>query len=154
MTGPSWRLSAACRGVDVEVFFPDSPSGYAPAKEVCGGCPVADECLDEALGGQVEHGVWGGLTPAERRRAACPVCGARLPPLGTRGTRRLYCGVRCRQAAERRRRAGQPIADAAQPKPPPACAVCGDPLPPTSLHTRLYCGPRCSQRAFLRRRGA
>jgi hypothetical protein len=32
---------------------------------VCGSCPVVLECLRAGLG--EEHGVWGGLTPLDRR---------------------------------------------------------------------------------------
>lgn len=74
-----WREDAACRrkGVDVKVFFP--PDGlrglpllayYDRAKRVCDGCPVIVACLDWALTRPEKHGVFGGMTPAERKALA------------------------------------------------------------------------------------
>ena len=37
------------------------------AIEICGTCPVRDECLRTALEQGHETGIWGGLTPAERQ---------------------------------------------------------------------------------------
>lgn len=61
-----WRLDAACRGEDPQIFFPDTANS-APAKEVCAPCPVRSECLDHAL--RYERiGIWAGTTERERRR--------------------------------------------------------------------------------------
>ena len=70
---PAWRRYAACRGCDVELFFPVGSTGpaidqIAAAKEVCGTCPVRADCLDFALVTNQESGVWGGATEEERRR--------------------------------------------------------------------------------------
>jgi len=66
-----WRLSAACRGVDTSMFFPERGDMRAvkAAKKVCSGCCVKNECLDEALAmpTQTDIGVWGGTTQQERR---------------------------------------------------------------------------------------
>ena len=37
------------------------------AKAICGACAVRAECLEYALKTDQEHGIWGGLTEAERR---------------------------------------------------------------------------------------
>jgi WhiB family redox-sensing transcriptional regulator len=71
--GAGWRGSAACRGCDVELFFPVGSTGpavdqIAAAKAVCGYCPVRADCLDFALVTNQESGVWGGATEEERRR--------------------------------------------------------------------------------------
>jgi WhiB family transcriptional regulator, redox-sensing transcriptional regulator len=71
--GTDWRRSAACRGCDVELFFPVGSTGPAisqidAAKAVCGHCPVRADCLDFALVTNQEAGVWGGATEEERRR--------------------------------------------------------------------------------------
>lgn len=76
-----WQDEALCLEVGVEMFFPlDSDSrgrdslGFSPqeiyraAKEVCAQCPVRMPCLEQALQREEEYGVWGGLTPFERRR--------------------------------------------------------------------------------------
>lgn len=68
-----WRALAACRDLDPELFFPVGTPGSpayeamaAPARAVCAGCPVAAECLDEALATGSE-GIWGGFDEAGRR---------------------------------------------------------------------------------------
>ena len=60
-----WMADAACRDVDVSVFYPYEPA-FEPAKAICNGCPVRAECLDYAIIGREEYGVWGGLSPQER----------------------------------------------------------------------------------------
>jgi WhiB family transcriptional regulator, redox-sensing transcriptional regulator len=71
--GLSWRLAAACRSADPELFFPLSGSGQAreqiaEAKVICAGCPVQRQCLEFALRTR-PHGIWGGLTELERHSA-------------------------------------------------------------------------------------
>src|SRR5438270_4777966 len=63
-----WRDQAACRGLDVDAFFPDDDAGTAEAKAVCARCPVRTACLEFALAARQDDGVWGGLTAAERKR--------------------------------------------------------------------------------------
>lgn len=64
----SWRQSAACRGVDPEIFYPDSEEEAEAAKSVCGQCDVRETCLEFALANREREGVWGGATERERRR--------------------------------------------------------------------------------------
>ena len=56
-------------GVDPEVFFPlpSDRTGIAAAKAICAECPVRTQCLMQALEYGDGHGIFGGLTPAERR---------------------------------------------------------------------------------------
>jgi WhiB family redox-sensing transcriptional regulator len=66
-----WWRSAACREADPELFFPVAPVGpgageIAAAKELCATCGVRRQCLQYALATHQLHGVWGGLTEAER----------------------------------------------------------------------------------------
>ncbi|QSE95645.1 WhiB family transcriptional regulator [Rhodococcus pseudokoreensis] len=72
-----WRQRAACRGVDVSVFF--SPEGERgrnrtrrerQARNICQSCLVLDQCRDTALAAGEPYGVWGGLTEADRRKGA------------------------------------------------------------------------------------
>ena len=67
-----WRHRAACRDEDPELFFPLSEMGpgarqTAQAKAVCARCPVRAECLEYALDNALDHGIYGGMTEAERR---------------------------------------------------------------------------------------
>ena len=64
----SWRQSAACRGVDPEVFYPVSEEEADVAKAVCAQCNVRQTCLEHALVSRERDGVWGGATEKERRR--------------------------------------------------------------------------------------
>jgi WhiB family redox-sensing transcriptional regulator len=67
-----WRLDAACRDVDPELFFPDT--GQVPqaaqAKQVCAGCAVRGPCLEAALHGpqaRDDHaGIFAGTTARQR----------------------------------------------------------------------------------------
>jgi WhiB family transcriptional regulator, redox-sensing transcriptional regulator len=74
-----WRARAECLHVDPDLFHPGSPGSqpepgarhgqpdpYAAAKRICATCPVAGECLEEALATQDPWGVRGGLDWAER----------------------------------------------------------------------------------------
>jgi len=64
----SWRQSAACRGVDPEIFYPASDEEAGAARSVCGQCDVREACLEFALVNRERDGVWGGATERERRR--------------------------------------------------------------------------------------
>ncbi len=64
-----WMDQAACEGVDGDVFFPD---GYGDdktrlAKEICATCPVIRECRVWAITHHETEGIWGGLTPGQRK---------------------------------------------------------------------------------------
>jgi WhiB family redox-sensing transcriptional regulator len=67
-----WRQSAACAGVDPELFHPDRGPGerkaMAAAKSICANCPVQRECLEDALEQDDRYGIWGGLLPDEREQ--------------------------------------------------------------------------------------
>lgn len=67
-----WRLSAACRDCDTELFFPAGTTGIAldqidKAKSICRSCDVQNDCLEFSLNFQQEFGIWGGTTEDERR---------------------------------------------------------------------------------------
>ena len=62
-----WRELAACRGADLELFFPERGESADPARRICTSCPVRQPCLDYAITNRIVHGIWGGLTERERR---------------------------------------------------------------------------------------
>ena len=59
-----WRQQAACKGVDVEVFYPNGSVGRdSPAEEakaICRRCPVRRECAADAKERDETWGIWGG----------------------------------------------------------------------------------------------
>ena len=71
-----WFEQARCRGMEINVFFPESSVGvsyagiYYEAIKVGALCPVADKCLAYAMECETNdirrYGVWGGKTPRER----------------------------------------------------------------------------------------
>jgi len=73
-----WQLRAACRGPQAVVFFPPTQPERRDekhfreerAKSICGDCAVRDDCLEYALSIREQHGIWGGLSEAERRLMA------------------------------------------------------------------------------------
>lgn len=76
-----WADQARCKGRG-DTFFPVSSARtgaarmaadplYDAAKTICRTCPVIAPCLEFALEtGEFKHGVYGGMTPGERRAAA------------------------------------------------------------------------------------
>lgn len=69
-----WMTDAECLDVDPNLFFPprgaDSPTVTAGAKAVCRRCQVRLECLTHALDNREHYGIWGGMSPRERRALA------------------------------------------------------------------------------------
>ena len=66
-----WRDQAACVGTPTGIWFAAErgPDTYRPAKEICAGCPVLEECAHDALWGESPppYGCWGGMSPRQRR---------------------------------------------------------------------------------------
>ncbi|GAB3724328.1 WhiB family transcriptional regulator [Nocardiopsis nanhaiensis] len=56
----------------VTAWFPTYSRGGWRARQVCGGCPVRQVCLEWALAANEPYGIWGGTTPAERARISSP----------------------------------------------------------------------------------
>lgn len=92
---PPWQSKALCLGqVDADYDPWDAdPNVTVPSRTAdyfCQRCPVRRECLlaglaSDQLNGGVAFGIWGGLSPRQRRalvriryRQGCPVCGGKL----------------------------------------------------------------------------
>ena len=67
-TDASWRLDAACRGSDPHLFFGEHGSTGDEAKAICVECPVAGECLHDAVAHREPVGIRGGHNINDRRR--------------------------------------------------------------------------------------
>ncbi|MGV9815776.1 WhiB family transcriptional regulator [Streptomyces cellulosae] len=48
-------------------WFSEDPENIAQAKAACDRCPAREECA--TLGEDEEYGIWGGMTPDDRRSA-------------------------------------------------------------------------------------
>jgi len=64
---PAWQSSSACREHPDVDFFVDRAEDAQAAKAVCAGCSVRRECLAHAIEHDERHGIWGGLSPRQRR---------------------------------------------------------------------------------------
>lgn len=110
-----WRAEAACRGMDSDLFYAereagrDSVAAVKDAKAVCNACPSVQPCLVYALSANEKMGVWGGLSPLERRLVAkvfgrmkvCAICSIPFMVRSSQGMD-IYCGEECRAEARRR----------------------------------------------------
>ena len=64
--------SAACKGLDVELFYPEKDIFTHDEEKVfarmCSDCPVMEMCLEWGLVHE-RSGIWGGTTPYRRQAA-------------------------------------------------------------------------------------
>lgn len=113
---------AACEGQEPALFFGEQHEGItvtlervAAAKALCAACPVSLRCLSEAVAyesGQVDGftheptGIWGGMTPSERKHmiAATRCCAGCGVPIARAENRRYCepCAVRARSESKAR----------------------------------------------------
>lgn len=63
----SWAQFAACKDMDINIFYVEQGAAVTEAKAICAGCPVREECLEYALSRKDHEGVWGGTTRMQRR---------------------------------------------------------------------------------------
>lgn len=67
-----FREQAACRDYPTNLFFLEQfenqyHNKLSRAREVCGVCPVAEDCLRFALNNHIQYGIWAGTTPLQRK---------------------------------------------------------------------------------------
>jgi len=65
----AWMEQALCAQVDPDLFYADKSdwSMTIKAKLVCRECPVRAQCLSYALENNEVFGVWGGMSPTQRK---------------------------------------------------------------------------------------
>jgi WhiB family redox-sensing transcriptional regulator len=70
-----FRENAACKGAPYETFFPETAANrvYKEAIAICAKCTVYKDCLRFAINNNIEFGVWGGMSPKQRRRTGAQV---------------------------------------------------------------------------------
>lgn len=72
---PDWHQQATCKALPATLFYGRNDALPMPkpdvevARAACGLCPVARECLADALLQGDRFGIWGGFTSPERERA-------------------------------------------------------------------------------------
>jgi hypothetical protein len=74
MRNKNWRNEAACRGVDIAIFYQGRGSGprmYDKAREYCNQCPVLADCFEFIMEIELDPhnhrcGMFAGLTPKQR----------------------------------------------------------------------------------------
>jgi hypothetical protein len=69
----AWRLEAACRGKNLDDFFPKQNHAtiQTTARKLCKSCPVIEDCIEEwkqLPTAMQRHGMWFGTTDKERRQ--------------------------------------------------------------------------------------
>lgn len=78
--GSDWSKDAACRDMSdlfgplnaqqrTDIFYCDTDDrrSVSIAKAICSTCTVKFPCLTWAIGNNESEGIWGGMTPKERR---------------------------------------------------------------------------------------
>ena len=71
MLDEAWREDAACRDQTFLFFPPDDRVGALrwdsrPAIAICNACPSLAACRDWVRANPQRHGVWAGMSPAQR----------------------------------------------------------------------------------------
>lgn len=68
MPATHWYDDAACKGMDVELFYAEAPGPTAQALTTCAACPVRRTCSEVAMADREAYGVWGGTLETHRQR--------------------------------------------------------------------------------------
>lgn len=75
-----WTVDALCAQTGLDLHFPETGEPVTEAKAVCAACDVRAQCLEYALDRNEVFGVWGGLSPQERKRLRRPIRPPRKVP--------------------------------------------------------------------------
>lgn len=71
-TALDWMKDALCTQVDPDLFFPEVGGNVKSVLKICEDCPVRSQCLQVALDNDERFGIWGGLSPRQRRKLKDP----------------------------------------------------------------------------------
>lgn len=105
-----WREQAACKGMPVRWWYPEV-GGIADSRprELCAGCPVRQECLEDAIRLGDAFGIRAGMSERQRRhyarRHGIPFGEARIVQYDVteRKVQQFECGTLAGYYAHRRR---------------------------------------------------
>lgn len=61
------QAKGLCVGEEAKLFFPDEGESYKQGFLICSECPLRQECAEYGIR-NMEFGLWGGLTPIDRKR--------------------------------------------------------------------------------------
>lgn len=73
----SWHRHGACKSYPPDLWYPETLDererrhvaiAARHAKLICSTCDVLDQCLEYAISSHESYGIWGGLTPEERKQ--------------------------------------------------------------------------------------
>ena len=105
-TGLDWRLDAACRGHDPELWTLGSAANKPQhgrnrqAVRICGDCPVRRECYRFAERTDSVGMIFGGVLFPERKKRKPPViqtqCRKCRMSFGATNVRQRFCSAKCR----------------------------------------------------------
>lgn len=83
--GDVWTGRAACHDRDLEPFFSDAAGTQQRMQTLCRGCPVRPACAADILRYEgdfyMRWGIFGGLTPLQRRALRCETLLGNVPNL-------------------------------------------------------------------------
>lgn len=66
-----WYTFAACQSYDPEWWFEDATDDQnRMAIAICSTCVVNEACLEYSVTHRIPNGIWGGMTPYQRKRWA------------------------------------------------------------------------------------
>ena len=61
-----WMQDASCRETGGDEFFQDAKN-YKDARKICFRCPVMEQCGEFAIRTHINEGMFGGMSPVERK---------------------------------------------------------------------------------------
>ena len=63
----AWHDQGLCQYTDPDLFWPEQGGHQSTlAKQICARCPVAAQCLEQAMRDMELDGIWGGTSPDDR----------------------------------------------------------------------------------------